>query len=91
VLIDKAPSVPKGALNIAERRAHSDNLSDVTAIVLDRSDEVLIDIEPRAGFEHLVVLIAGGFVVLKSFFHTIIISEFPTGRGGELSDPIRGL
>jgi hypothetical protein len=52
---------------------------------------VLIDVEPRTGFEHLVVLIAGEFVVFKSFFHTIIISEFPTGRGGELSDPIRGL
>jgi len=91
VLLDTAPSVLKGALNIAERRAHSDNLSDVAAIVLNRRDEVLIDIEPRTVLDKVVVLIAGGFVVLKSFFHTIIISEFPTGRGGELSAPIRGL
>ena len=78
VLVDKAPGMPKGALNVVERRARADDLLDVARVVLNRDQEVLVDIEPRAVLDKVVVLVAGGFVVLKSFFHTIIISEFPS-------------
>ena len=78
VLVDKAPGMPKGALNVVERRSRADNLFDVARVVLNRDQEVLVDVEPRAVLDKVVVLVAGGFVVLKSFFHTIIISEFPS-------------